>query len=53
MYGPHATTLMCGGTNNQCNFGDKVKIKFERNDWIDHPEEENVDLSVLPLLATE
>jgi hypothetical protein len=36
-------------SKRECNFGDKVEIKFERKDWIDHPDE-NLDLSVLPLV---
>lgn len=36
-------------SNNHCIFGEKVEVKFQRRDWIDHPNE-NIDLSVLPLL---
>lgn len=36
-------------SNNHCIFGEKIEVRFQRRDWIDHPNE-NIDLSVLPLL---
>lgn len=35
-------------SNGQCRFGDTVKVRFERKEWIQHTDEK-IDLSVLPL----